>query len=256
MTKITPQLDSGTCGPGELPNRYMPAALHGMWAAMSEDARLAIFVLDCKCRVLALNAKAASLFGMDSAHAIGREIYDLYPASLASDLRVQFENLLSRGESCENRDPMLSTHLLGGYRWCCSMRLLDLREGQPSAVEIPAPSEPEKEPSNYGILRVCRVANDPEHLENLIKRFSNGEDRETMLGPLSVLTDRELEVAMLIATGLTDAAIAKHLYRSLRTVHAHRRAIGSKLRKKLGVQNRCDLIRIMTERGMVAKVDN
>lgn len=256
MTKDFDILSTGSSGSGEFPGRFVPAALRGMWAAMSEDARLSIHILDGRGRVLALNELAAEMAGVDAASAIGREIGELYPKTLAADVREQLANVVSRGLSCENGSPILSTLLLGGRRWRCSMRLLDMRDGASGvAHETPWPGAGAHY-TTFGILRVCRVASDPDHLESLVERVSKAQDRGALLGPLSVLTDRELEVAMLIAAGLTDAAIAKRLFRSLRTVHAHRRAIGSKLRQDFGIRNRSDLIRVMTERGLVARVEN
>lgn len=256
MTNDLDPLIDALDGSGDFPDRYIPAAFRGLWSAISEDGRLSIHVLDSGGRVLALNGLAAETAGVDVAQAVGRDIGELFPASLAADVREKLNCLVSRGHSCDS-DPMVtSTHLLGGRRWRCSMRLLDLRDDKATHEAEQATGSACGRFSNHGILRVCRVASDPDHLENLFERLSKDEDRQVLLGPLSVLTDRELEVAMLIAAGLTDAAIAKRLCRSLRTVHAHRRAIGTKLRKSLGIRTRGDMIRVMTERGLVARVEN
>ena len=61
------------------------------------------------------------------------------------------------------------------------------------------------------------------------------------------LTAREVEVLRLLATGLTDAQIAKHLVLSLHTVHAHLRTIYS----KLGVTSRSAATRYAFEHQLV-----
>jgi predicted ATPase/DNA-binding CsgD family transcriptional regulator len=61
------------------------------------------------------------------------------------------------------------------------------------------------------------------------------------------LSAREVEVLRLLATGLTDAQIAKHLVLSLHTVHAHLRTIYS----KLGVTSRSAATRYAFERKLV-----
>src|SRR5438105_4870177 len=56
-------------------------------------------------------------------------------------------------------------------------------------------------------------------------------------GGAQPLTVRELEVASLIAEGLTDQAIAKRLFRSVRTVESH----VLQIRSKLGCDNRTQI---------------
>ena len=59
----------------------------------------------------------------------------------------------------------------------------------------------------------------------------DGADQQPPLDPLS---DRELEILLLIANGLSDREIAQELFLSLNTVKWHNRQIYS----KLGVENR------------------
>jgi predicted ATPase/DNA-binding NarL/FixJ family response regulator len=61
------------------------------------------------------------------------------------------------------------------------------------------------------------------------------------------LTPREIEILRLVAEGLTDAAIARRLYVSVRTVNAHLRSIYT----KLGVTSRAAATRIAAQRGLL-----
>ena len=63
---------------------------------------------------------------------------------------------------------------------------------------------------------------DPKVVASLVS--ARGEDRQ-----LAELTEREREVLELMAEGLTNAGIAKHLYVSERTVEAHVRHVLTKL---------------------------
>jgi len=65
-------------------------------------------------------------------------------------------------------------------------------------------------------------------------------------GPLKSLTRREFEVLGLIGEGLSTAAIAQRLGRSVKTVEGHRVALGS----KLVVANRVELARIAIRAGL------
>jgi DNA-binding CsgD family transcriptional regulator len=66
-------------------------------------------------------------------------------------------------------------------------------------------------------------------------------------GQLANLTPRELEILALIGQGLTTAAIAEKLYRSRKTIEAHRLSLGI----KLNARNRVDLARIAVQSGLV-----
>ena len=61
-------------------------------------------------------------------------------------------------------------------------------------------------------------------------------------GSVATLTDRQLQVAQLAATGLSSTAIAERLFISKRTVDAHLNSIFD----RLGVRNRADLTAILT----------
>ena len=65
-------------------------------------------------------------------------------------------------------------------------------------------------------------------------------------GALASLTPREVEVLTLIGQGMTTAEIAKTLFRSHKTVEAHRLSLGLKLKAK----NRVELARIAFRAGL------
>jgi two-component system response regulator NreC len=61
---------------------------------------------------------------------------------------------------------------------------------------------------------------------------------ESPVGPLTELSDRELEVLRLIALGHTNNEIAKQLFLSVRTVETHR----AHIQQKLGRSTRAELV--------------
>lgn len=65
-------------------------------------------------------------------------------------------------------------------------------------------------------------------------------------GPLSQLTDRELQVLTMIGEGLTTEEIAKRIGRSTKTVEWHRASLGN----KLGCSNRVELARVAIKAGL------
>jgi DNA-binding NarL/FixJ family response regulator len=60
------------------------------------------------------------------------------------------------------------------------------------------------------------------------------------------LSDREIGVLRLIATGATNAQVARQLFLSIRTVDAHLRSIYN----KLGVTSRAAATRFAVENGL------
>jgi len=57
------------------------------------------------------------------------------------------------------------------------------------------------------------------------------------LGPLDVLSPRELEIAALIGVGMSVREIAEHLHRSTKTIENHRISMG----RKLSASNRLEI---------------
>lgn len=72
-----------------------------------------------------------------------------------------------------------------------------------------------------------------------------------MTGPFAVLTDRELEVAAMLAAGARNADIAEHLEIRIKTVDTHR----GKVMKKLGLSNNAQLAALAIREGLVSMHD-
>ncbi|MFI4881188.1 MAG: LuxR C-terminal-related transcriptional regulator [Phycisphaerales bacterium JB064] len=239
----------------DIPSRMLTAALQAMWRAMNEDARIGVKLLDSEGRVIALNACAAKLLNISHRAATGKKIADLYPPVHRPMVAREIDAIVNHGRMVCGDGPVChSTYLLWGYRRESSTRLLCAGDAH-GMVEPTNGFTPGHDPSEVlGILRTCKIADDPVNPSEIIGLVQGSNDRDALLGELVVLSDRELEVAMLIATGMTDAEIAELLCRSLRTVHAHRRSIGAKLRDQFGVKSRSDLAREMAQRGLIAAV--
>ena len=71
---------------------------------------------------------------------------------------------------------------------------------------------------------------------------------ESNAPPLETLTPREMDVLQLLAEGLPNKTIAKHLGISDQTVKFHLASICG----KLGAQNRTDAVRLAIQRGLIA----
>ena len=70
-------------------------------------------------------------------------------------------------------------------------------------------------------------------------------------GPGGELSEREVEVLALIASGLTNAEIGERLFVSVRTVETHR----AHIHQKLNVHTRAELVRVAREAGLLDGAD-
>jgi len=81
-----------------------------------------------------------------------------------------------------------------------------------------------------------------------INGINEASPLESHAPPLETLTPREMDVLQLLAEGLPNKAIAKHLGISDQTVKFHLASICG----KLGAQNRTDAVRLAIQRGLIA----
>ncbi len=96
------------------------------------------------------------------------------------------------------------------------------------------------------VLAVCRPTSDFTDAPHEHPTVPTVKAKAVDAGPLSKLTPREVEVLALIAQGHTTAQIAKMLFRSAKTIEAHRLSLGLKLRAR----NRVELARIAMRAGL------
>lgn len=101
------------------------------------------------------------------------------------------------------------------------------------------------------VLTVCRGSVPADHTKAALADTEIVHAKHIDKGPLATLTPRELEILGMIGRGMTTAAIAKKLFRSRKTIEAHRLSLGA----KLGVRNRVELARIALQSGLVTDED-
>jgi len=83
--------------------------------------------------------------------------------------------------------------------------------------------------------------------ERAIQAYVQRAQESQARDPHETLTDREREVFLLAAQGLSNPQIAERLSLSVRTVEMHR----GNLMKKLGLKSQTDLVKYAVKRGMV-----
>lgn len=166
------------------------------------------------------NDSVLGVFGGSIERSIGRSVCELIPESICAD-RLAFYDRVMR----EQR-PLFVEGIIGGSMVRCALR--------------PIPPATPGGPSH--VLCICRPVG-PTSEPCPQPRVRAGADD---WGPLSGLTDREMEVLRLIGRGMTTAQIAKEMHRSVKTIEWHRVSLGA----KLGAANRVDLARMAIHFGL------
>jgi PAS domain S-box-containing protein len=199
------------------------------WRALCEDTPCGVILMDAAHHILEANASACRAFSRSLDQLRGRRVLEHYPPDLHAEWNA-WTTSIQDPNATESNSSILQ-FILDGRHWSASGRLTRLVDGRAA------------------ILCTMCIVVEPTPLRVMLNLLHKVSDRRASLGELAHLSDRELEVAMLIASGYSDSDIASTICRSLRTVHAHRRMLG----RKMGVERRHEISRQMCARGLIAQ---
>lgn len=204
-----------------------PLAMQDIWLALAQTPGIGVSIVDSEGRLLFVNDTTLVLFSGDSSidyH--GKSIADYHPPAFVKERLEMIRRVLQ-----ENK-PIAIDHIFRGRR--ITSTLWPIRD--------------RVEPFNR-VLVVTRPASQAA-LDDLIpNQIETIETSFIDLGPLNVLTRRELEVAVLLGHGLTVPQVAATLHRSPKTIERHREAIG----KKLCMHSQAQLVQLITWMGLELK---
>lgn len=202
------------------------AAMPAVWASLTDDsgADIAIISGDGFVRWVRTPVSWWAL-RIPADEAVGKTIHDVFTKEIADERMDLVRRAISTNK------PILVHGIWRGVRTRTTIRPLPMHGGHEQRVLVicrgPIPSD-----------RGAPTRGDAEVVH---ARFVDP-------GQLGKLTPRELEILGMIAQGMTTAAIAKKLFRSRKTIEAHRLSMGA----KLGVRNRVELARIALEAGLLS----
>ncbi len=205
-----------------------PAASQ-VWDILIREPLTGVAILDERGQRLWVNDQAVQIIRGPQGKAadfLGKGIDDTMPAPFVKALRP----LLDRVRS--GRKPLLVRSIWRGTQYVTWIHPLE-----PSPETVP----------DGRLLLITRPANTDE-----LKRYTAHRDVDVHhvevieLGPLDVLTRRELEILALIGQGMSLPDIATLLGRSPKTVEKHREAIG----RKLGANDRLALAEMAQRAGL------
>ena len=196
---------------------WMPSDARAIWQSLSEDAGVALCVVDAECRYLYVNRHFEALTQQQGSEVLGTKVSGTVP----SDVGREREQLVQRAMA-SGKPLMLHEVFLGGFMKTM-IRPLRHADGSFSSALIVHHHGPQADP----------LLARPSEYEVVIPRFH-------VLGKIEALSRREREVLQLIGEGLTTAAIAKKLFRTTKTVEHHRASLG----RKLGLKTRVEIANI------------
>lgn len=210
--------------PASLPESMAEADVRMLWDVIVNDTDCRVAVVDRDGKVLFANEEANVRYSekLGGASLVGRQISEFLPSEFASEWLGFIRQVVDTGK------PVLVDGMLSG-------------------VKIRSVLRPVRGGGKTSVLAITRNLMSPAAVEPRTR-----ETREVIvskardMGPLTTLTDREMQVLTLIGEGLSTAAIAQQLHRSVKTVEWHRASLGS----KLGVTNRVELARIAIRAGL------
>ncbi len=156
--------------------------------------------------------------GSGTENPTGRLLHEVFPEEFVAERMMIIEQVLQSGE------PAVLRHIVQGFQVETVMQAMARPEGANMVVVITRHGDSGAEAQGYRVV----------------------DSALADLGPLNVLTPREVEVLALIGKGMRISEIARVLYRSPKTVENHRASIG----RKLGVTRRMELARLAYQAGL------
>ncbi len=193
--------------------------------AFLADAGCAVVVCDAEGGIHYANRTALGLIGdPDDQSLIGKTLHEILPAQSA-DSRLA---LIRRALECEDSAPQVGLGATDGAWRRIVVRALD------------------RSPKSERALIVCAPLSESITMADLVGPKQAFCETCVDLGPLAVLTEREMQVLRLIGLGLSTQEIADRLHRSKKTIEWHRVSLGSKMQ----VTNRVELARMALHAGL------
>ncbi len=206
--------------------RYDPPHLdpNSLWDALSRTPGIGVSITDGAGRLLFVNDTSMVLFsnatGIDY-H--GKHISDFHPKEYVDERLSMIARVIAEGK------PLSLRHIYNGRG--IQSTLWPIRD---------------RTPPFHRVIVVTRLNNNDDLLPNLEKTCEQASTQYIDLGPLNVLTRRELEVMVLLGHGLSVPKTAALLYRSPKTIQRHKASVSEKLK----VHSQAELVAIVTAMGL------
>lgn len=230
MTDSSPNTQSVRAAGPDGQQRVDPPAIDpaSLWMAMSRTPGVGVSITDAEGRLLFVNDTAMVLFSQTSGIDYqGKKISDFHPPEYVAERLAMVRRVLDQGK------PLAIKHIYHGQR--IESTIWPIRDASPPFNRVIVISRADSGRTESGGI-------DPS-LAGAIETVST---QYIGLGPLSILTRRELEVAVLLGHGLSVPQVAKLLHRSPKTIQRHKAAIS----QKLDLHGQAELVAVVTAMGL------
>lgn len=205
--------------------------LQALGAALGSDPMSGVAIFGSDGEVVWANPQLSKMFrGPDATpeQAIGRKLKEIYPESFANEVASVIDRCAASGKSALIRMIWRGEQI---YTWAQVIQ-----------------HQPEQGDVGSQVLTISRKVRGDENAKEMFPTsdFEQLDMKIIDLGPLDVLSTRELEVLALLGQGLSAASIALALHRSVKTINTHRESIG----KKLKIDDRVKLAAVAQRAGL------
>ncbi|TWU34999.1 PAS and helix-turn-helix domain-containing protein [Novipirellula artificiosorum] len=196
-----------------------------IWRALSRTPGVGVSITDAEGRLLFVNDTSKVLFSKSSdIDYEGKRISDFHPPEFVAERLELIARVLREGK------PLSLCHIYHGRR--IESTVWPIRDRTP--------------PFNRVIVVTQARTADQSHHGSTEPQIESVKTQYIGLGPLQVLTRRELEVLVLLGHGLSVPRAAAVLHRSPKTIERHKDSIS----KKLKLHGQANLVTLTTSIGL------
>ncbi len=201
---------------------YLPK--NGLWDAFSRSPGIGVSIIDTNGQLLFVNDTSCALFFETlEVDYVGKTLSDLHPPEFA----IERHEVIRR--SIQHNKPIHMSHVYHGRRIESTIwPILDKKPPFDRVIVI----------SNRGAFDI--------ELDQGASNIEHYSTKHIELGTLDVLSNRELEVLVLLGHGQNVPEIAAMLHRSPKTIQRHKAAIS----EKLHLHGQAELVKLVSKLGL------
>ncbi|QDV21881.1 PAS and helix-turn-helix domain-containing protein [Aureliella helgolandensis] len=195
-----------------------------VWNALSCTPGIGVSITDAEGRLLFVNDTAMQLFSQElEVEYRGKHIADFHPPDFVQERLGMIAQVLN------SQHPLALSHIYHGQRIASTVwPILDSR------------------PPHNRVIVISRLITGKECVQVENQEIGKINTKFIDLGPLSVLTRRELEVLILLGQGINVPRTATILHRSPKTIQRHKAAIS----EKLNLRGHAELVALVSSLGL------
>ncbi|MEZ6132397.1 MAG: LuxR C-terminal-related transcriptional regulator [Planctomycetaceae bacterium] len=196
-----------------------------LWLVLKSQPGVGVLIIDCNGRVLFCNDQAKRIYYGNQFNPVGLTIEEIEGPEFAAERMPVIHSVIETGK------PMLLRHVRGGRH---------------TEALIWPMQNPENPPPR--VMSITRQLFETDESETSDNPYPCVDSHLVDLGPLDVLTKREIEVLAMVGHGVPLKSVAKELGIAQRTVERYRTDIA----RKLNLNSIAEIARVVQIAGLKA----